>query len=78
MAIIFKKGDLRVRYIKDDSIDLYNKGQDIKIKNFKKENIKIYFGCDFGLKTEKVQNKFNGIFGNILIINTKNCKNIKT
>ena len=76
MAIIFKKGDLRVRYIKDDSIDLYNKGQDIKIKNFKKENIKIYFGCDFGLKTEKVQNKFNGIFGNILIINTKNCKSI--
>ena len=88
-AISFKIGgfmkstEINVIYVKDDNrkkklefeTDPKN-GREIKIKNFKNENIDIYFGCDFDARTgTEIVNKFHGIIGDIFILNTKNIKN---
>ena len=70
---IFKNWIIKTRYIKDTDNKSYN-GLDVKVKNFKKENIKISFGCDFDIKKNKIKNKFKGFFGDIIIFNSKNYK----
>ena len=88
MAIYFKVGGLvhstiiKTIYVKDD--DRKNKkeyevefknGMELKIKNFKTDNISIGFGCDFDfIEDNKVINTFRGFFGDIIIINRKNIK----
>ena len=80
---IMKSSEINVTYVKDDNrkkkleyeIEPKN-GREIKIKNFKNENIGIYFGCDFdNKKAYKLVNKFHGFIGDIFILNTKNIKN---
>ena len=78
-GVFAKDNIIRARYIKDTSgKDEFNCGYEIKLKNFKNENIKIYFGCDVHLKKDKIQNKFKGIIGDIIIFNSKNYKYLNT
>ena len=56
-AITFKndkifKNTIKTRYIKDTENKFYS-GLDIQIKNFKKENIIMYFGCELNKKQIK-------------------------
>ena len=67
------KNSIKTRYIKDTDNNCYN-GLEIKIKNFKKENIKLFFGCNINPSTNKIENKFKGFLGNIFIFNSKNYK----
>ena len=74
--------NVKINYIKDDNLsnkknDLYLKnGEEMKIKNFKNENLSIYFGCkiDFSKDNKRI-NRFRGFLGDIFIINSKNIKN---
>ena len=67
------KNIIKTRYIKDSSKDSYN-GFDVKIKNIKKDNLKIVFGCNLNPRTNKIENKFRGFMGDIIIFNSKNYK----
>ena len=67
------KNIIKTRYIKDSSKDSYN-GVDVKIKNIKKDNLKIVFGCNLNPRTNKIENKFRGFMGDIIIFNSKNYK----
>ena len=68
---IFKQNSIKTKYIRDDTQEVKN-GMDIKIKTTKKENIKIYFGCNINLKLNKVENNFKGFFGDVIIYASKN------
>ena len=89
MTIYFKVGGLvqntiiKTIYVKDDDrknkkeydVEIKN-GMELKIKNFKSDNISIVFGCDFDfMEDDKIINKFRGFIGDIIIINRKNIKN---
>ena len=74
---------VKINYIKSseklnkgDSQKQINSGKDFKIKNFKNENLSLFFGCEnIRIKREnKIQNKFRGFLGDIIILNTKNIK----
>ena len=89
MAIYFKVGGyvsptiIKTIYVKDVErknkkeydVELKN-GLEVKIKNFKTDNISLVFGCDFDLiEDDKIINKYRGFIGDIIIINRKNIKN---
>ena len=67
------KNSIKTRFIKDNYTNCYS-GLDIKIKNFKKDNIKLYFGCGLNPMTNEIENKFKGFFGDIIVFNSKNYK----
>ena len=67
------KTTIKTRYIKDKEKKFYN-GRAVSIKNFKKENMKLYFGCHLNLQTNEIENKFKGFIGDIIIFNSKNNK----
>ena len=78
---LFQSSSMKIYYIKDNNILENEKkkmknGKELKIKNFKNENISICFGCDINSKDpDKIINKFRGFIGDIIILNTKNIKN---
>ena len=68
---LFKQSNIKTKYIRDGTGEVKN-GMDVKIKAAKKENIKIYFGCNVNLKLNKVENNFKGFFGNVIVYSSKN------
>ena len=82
-GLITSSVTVKISYVKDDiypnkkesELDLKN-GKEMKIKNFKNENLSIYFGCeiDFDHENKRV-NRFRGFLGDIFILNSKNIKN---
>ena len=68
---------VKINYIKNDkNLKHINSGKEFKIKNLKNENLLLLFGCEkFKIKREeKIENKFRGFLGDIIILNTKNIK----
>ena len=52
----------------------FNNGFSIKTKNFKKDNIKIAFGCNLNRSNNTIESKFKGFIGDIIVFNSKNYK----
>ena len=70
---------IRINYIKDeDNKTLIRNGKEIKIKNFKTENLCAYFGCEsnpFDPSEIDSNNNFIGFIGDIIFLNSKYLKN---
>ena len=52
----------------------FNNGIPIKTKNFKKDNIKMAFGCELNPNSNSIESKFKGFIGDIIVFNSKNYK----
>ena len=74
---------IKVNYAKDADLNneknknMINNGRELKIKNFKLENVSIYFGLESNPNkpNSKNNNKFIGFIGDILLFNMKYIKN---
>ena len=80
MKGMMKNISIKIKYIKTDenNNDPYNShsfsGRELIIKNFKNDNLSLYFGCKLNKMKGEIENEFIGFFGDIIILNTKNIK----
>ena len=79
---LMKESQLKINYVYDkNEIEKENKNnfysiEDLKIKNIKTENIRLYLGCEMNEKNfDEIKNPFEGFIGDLLIFN-KNIKSI--
>ena len=75
---------IKINYIKDAELNdedikkQINNGKELKIKNFKTENLSVYFGCEsnpIDQSPKDNNNNFVGFIGDIIFFNTKYLKN---
>ena len=81
---IMQSSTIKINYVRDDrNSDKKEKkpnvlsGVELKIKNIKNENLTMFIGCEMpraGPKKGKIENKFKGFIGDIIILNSKNIK----
>ena len=82
---MMQSSSIKINYVRDELITDGNEskpkilsGMDLKLKNFKNENLSLYIGREIsgeGKNFRKIKNKFKGFIGDIIILNTKNIKN---
>ena len=84
MKGLMQQSIIKINYVRDEQNPVKEKykanilsGRELKIKNIKEDNLCMYIGCEKMISKihyGRIDNKFKGFIGDIIIINTKNIK----